>query len=193
MATWFTADQHVGHANVIAFDGRPWPTLDEMEAGLADRWNARVEPGDTVYVLGDLAYGNPGRVEGWLAGLNGTVKVVPGGHDRRWIKRMKKSGAPYATRQGDPVEILPPLTLVTAQWGRFRARAVLCHYPLLAWDGSHHGVWHLHGHRHTKGRPYNPRAVDVGVVHWGYAPASPAEIEERIAERLGMGMAFYIE
>lgn len=51
---FYISDWHYGHANVIAFDNRPFKSLLEMDEALVDRWNAVVSPGDTVYVLGDM-------------------------------------------------------------------------------------------------------------------------------------------
>ena len=39
---FFIADLHFGHRDVIAFDGRPFKDVDEMEAEMIRRWNARV-------------------------------------------------------------------------------------------------------------------------------------------------------
>lgn len=49
---FYISDWHYGHANVIAFDNRPFKSLLEMDEALVDRWNAVVSPGDIVYVLG---------------------------------------------------------------------------------------------------------------------------------------------
>lgn len=51
---FYISDWHYGHANVIAFDNRPFKSLLEMDEALVDRWNAVVSPGDIVYVLGDM-------------------------------------------------------------------------------------------------------------------------------------------
>ena len=51
---FYISDWHYGHANVIAFDNRPFKSLLEMDEALVDRWNAVVSPGDIVYVLGDI-------------------------------------------------------------------------------------------------------------------------------------------
>ena len=47
---FFTGDLHFGHENVIAFDNRPFSTVDEMDEELIKRWNAKVGKGDLVYV-----------------------------------------------------------------------------------------------------------------------------------------------
>jgi calcineurin-like phosphoesterase family protein len=36
---FYISDWHYGHANVIAFDNRPFKSLLEMDEALVDRWN----------------------------------------------------------------------------------------------------------------------------------------------------------
>ena len=45
---FFTSDTHFGHENVIRFDGRPFASVEEMDAELIRRWNAKVGKGDLV-------------------------------------------------------------------------------------------------------------------------------------------------
>ena len=51
---FYIADWHYGHENILAFDNRPFKTVDEMNEQLIDRWNQVVDRGDKVYVLGDM-------------------------------------------------------------------------------------------------------------------------------------------
>lgn len=53
MTTWFTADLHFGHANIINYSGRPFADVTAMNQALIERWNASIHPDDTVWVLGD--------------------------------------------------------------------------------------------------------------------------------------------
>ena len=53
---FFTGDLHFGHANVIAFDNRPFESVEEMDAELIRRWNNKVGKGDLTYVLGDMIW-----------------------------------------------------------------------------------------------------------------------------------------
>ena len=46
---FFTGDLHFGHENVIAFDDRPFKSVEEMDAELIKRWNAKVGKDDLVY------------------------------------------------------------------------------------------------------------------------------------------------
>ena len=47
----YIADWHYAHANILAFDNRPFKTVEEMNEELVKRWNAAVNPGDTVMCL----------------------------------------------------------------------------------------------------------------------------------------------
>ena len=51
MTTWFTADLHFGHANIIDYSGRPFADATAMNQALIERWNASIHPDDTVWVL----------------------------------------------------------------------------------------------------------------------------------------------
>ena len=51
---YYISDLHLGHANAIGFDGRPFADVTEMKEALIHRWNSTVSRADTVYVLGDF-------------------------------------------------------------------------------------------------------------------------------------------
>ena len=51
MKTLFISDLHLGHANCIRFDNRPWETAEEMDMEIIRRWNRKVRKEDHVYVL----------------------------------------------------------------------------------------------------------------------------------------------
>ena len=69
---FFTSDLHFGHENVLRFDHRPFASVEEMDDELIRRWNAKVAPGDLVYVLGDLIWKSRNDdAPGLLRSLNG--------------------------------------------------------------------------------------------------------------------------
>ena len=41
---YFTSDNHFGHEGVIRFDNRPFASVEEMDAEMIRRWNAKVTP-----------------------------------------------------------------------------------------------------------------------------------------------------
>lgn len=52
--TFYIADLHLQHSNVIKFDKRPFTNVEEMDDALISNWNAVVDKGDHVYHLGDF-------------------------------------------------------------------------------------------------------------------------------------------
>lgn len=77
----YTSDLHFGHANVIKFDHRPFADTEEMDHILIELWNGRVQPDDTVYIVGDFCY-RSGRPAGWyLRQLKGHKVLIIGNHD----------------------------------------------------------------------------------------------------------------
>ena len=59
---FYIADWHYGHANIMAYDNRPFTWVDDMNKALVERWNRVVSPGDIVYV-GRYVLGSVCRVD----------------------------------------------------------------------------------------------------------------------------------
>lgn len=58
---------------------------------------------------------------------------------------------------------------------------VLSHYPMRAWNKSHHGSLNLFGHVHC--RKYDTsQSVDVGVDSWDFYPITLDQAMERMKE-----------
>ena len=54
-----------------------------MNKTLVDNWNNTISNKDTVYFLGDLAYGKGSRnTDYWLKQLNGKIIFIKGNHDK---------------------------------------------------------------------------------------------------------------
>lgn len=86
MTTWFTADTHFGHDNIIKHCDRPFRSASHMDAVLMENLRAKVGPNDILWIVGDFAYGEKAKGLIWLqklfAKLPGAEKhLVVGNHD----------------------------------------------------------------------------------------------------------------
>ena len=130
---FYIADWHYGHGNILGFDNRPWVSVEAMNEALIANWNAVVDKGDTVYMLGDMFWykDDAGAV---LDRLNGQKVLIKGNHDR-WVsgdaKKKLVSVADYAEIEDE---------------GR---KVVLCHYPIPCFNKHYYGAYHLYGHVHA--------------------------------------------
>jgi calcineurin-like phosphoesterase family protein len=79
--TWFTADTHFGHTNILQYEKekRPFSCVEEMNETLIDRWNSVVKSQDIVYHLGDFGFGNDAIRH--AERLHGKINLVLGNHD----------------------------------------------------------------------------------------------------------------
>lgn len=79
----FTSDLHFGHENIVEFrnevHGTNFRDATDMNEWLVASWNSMVRPRDTVWVLGDVVWGNENLK--WLKELNGSKKLILGNHD----------------------------------------------------------------------------------------------------------------
>lgn len=159
MKTYFTADPHFGHNNIIKYCNRPFANVYEMDEKLIANYNRVVGPEDTCYFLGDLGFCEAAYLRGLLKRMYGRKILVFGNHDNVIRKNLELFNDVFAEFH-ELVEISVD-----------KQRLVLCHYPLLAWP---RGIM-LHGHCHgTAKYPDNnygdKRILDVGVDCHGYAP-----------------------
>lgn len=164
MATFFTSDTHLGHANIIRYCARPFASVGEMDGGIITAWNAVVQPDDDVWHLGDFAYRNSRATSSYLARLAGRKHLVWGNHDSAETRCL--SG--WASSQA--------MAEITVDG----IRIVLLHYAMKVWPRSHHGALHFYGHSHGT-LPGDSQSLDVGVDCWGFRPVRLAEIKRRLA------------
>lgn len=97
--TWFIADTHFGHKNVLKYDARPWENLEDMERDIIANWNKTVGKFDTVWFLGDLCFNfNQERTRQLIGKLNGIKMMVMGNHDQKSRKFYEECGFEFVSR-----------------------------------------------------------------------------------------------
>lgn len=154
MASYFASDYHLGHANVIKYDGRPFKDVYEMDEAIIANHNSVVGDEDDFYFLGDFSF-SKSRTEEYMQRLNGRKFFIKGNHDNHQIIKLYKE---YGTYLGELAEVD-----VEGQ------RIVLCHYAMRVWNKSHRGVWHLYGHsHHSLPDLNNSLSFDIGINGDGY-------------------------
>lgn len=183
--TFFTADQHFGHANIIKHCERPFTKAKEMDEAMIAKWNEVITDADLVYHLGDFSLKSARAVMDYFAQLNGYIKLiaVPWHHDAAWLPRADLHVGGYRltdlrSATGVFVELLPPevlLRIPSLVKDGYAKPLHLSHYPLAAWDAYHHGGWHLHGHSHGRAQVLAGR-LDVGVDAHSFYPVSLDEV-----------------
>ena len=139
---YYISDLHFFSKNQTAeglnFDNRPFKNVDEMHEVILNNWNSRVTNGDTVYILGDIS--NRGKNEDLIAlvaRLKGKKVLIVGNHeDIRDYRYKQLFHAIY-----DYLEI-------TDHVDKQPYKLVLCHYPILMWNGQHNGTILMYGHLH---------------------------------------------
>lgn len=172
MTTYFTADPHFGHRLVAELRGFDDPA--EHDEHLIQNWRRVVQPGDTVWILGDLAVSSPWRALGIITGLPGRVHLISGNHDP--VHPMHRDAHRYLRRYLDVFESVQPF----ARRKIAGEEVLLSHFP---YDKDRHearytqyrlrdeGRWLLHGHTHEKYRREG-REVHVGLDAWDLSPVS---------------------
>jgi calcineurin-like phosphoesterase family protein len=178
MTTWFTADLHFGHANIIGYCNRPFADAEAMNWSLIESWNDVVDADDTVWVLGDVALGRLADTLTLVSVLEGRKLLLAGNHDRCWAGHGKRAKG-WTERYLDA-------GFAEVHQGHIPLRVtghevLACHFP---YRGDSHerdrytehrppdrGQWLLHGHVHERWRQRG-RMINVGVDVWGYRPVS---------------------
>ena len=190
---WFTADTHLGHANIIKFCQRPFLSEAEQELLKEDprgRWkvsrqsinhhdealiaaiNDSAVEQDTLWILGDFCWGEHEEAARYLNRFRcKNVNLVWGNHDHRSI-------GPLFQRAVEQCKI------------KVKGQKIwLNHYPMRSWDASFHGSWHLYGHVHARLQVEDQQQQwrltrDVGVDACDYRPISFEELSDYMAPRL---------
>lgn len=186
MTTWFTADLHLGHRNIIDYCNRPFRDVGAMNNALIENWNETVAGEDTVWVVGDFALGKIADTLPLASALNGQKILVAGNHDRcwaghghradGWTERYLEAGFTKVVQGSARVDIDGTSVLV-------------CHFPYRG-DSQRrdryvehrpidNGDWLLHGHVHDRWAQ-NGRMINVGVDATDFRPIDTKAIANMI-------------
>ena len=179
---YFTSDNHFGHERVIRFDRRPFATVEEMDAEMIRRWNAKVGKGDLVYVLGDMIWKTRNDdAPSLIKSLNGQIILIKGNHDR-FLHNSKAKSALAGIKDYEDI-------CVTLEDGT-KKRCILSHYFIPLYNGHRYQAIHLHGHSHftdeadveidfadkLSERGIRTEIYNVGCMYWNYEPVTLDEI-----------------
>lgn len=194
--TFYTSDLHLGHESV-AVRHRGFESVASHDARIFERWGAVVQPGDTVYVLGDVIgrHDHAAYALDVLAALPGTKHLVTGNHDpvhpmhrRTFAKALPaflevfETVSPFLRRKIGGYEVLlSHFPYAGYGEGPYRGGAEASRYDQYRLPDM--GVPIIHGHTHqperyhVSSKPYRlSLGVHVGVDAWGLAPAPQEDV-----------------
>lgn len=179
--TFFSADYHFGHSNIINLCHRPFtkpgicpdtgdiidePDIEAHDNTIKHRHNEVVTINDILYFLGDGAFRcSPEHAAKYLKSLNcKKMYYLWGNHDKAVFQAIQKglfdnhikSGRIEFIGKYDKNQRTSLNIKVNGQ------KIVLFHYGLRSWDSAFRGAWHLYGHSHSN-LPSLHKSMDVGV------------------------------
>lgn len=178
---WFISDLHLDHEKVlIGIRKEHFPTLLEWSQGILEAINSSVQSGDSLYLLGDIAFHD---IQKWRQKIRaGDLWLIRGNHDPSWSQCHNAFGR---TRVRD---VYQAKLCNEPCW--------LSHYPHAFWPKSHYGAYHLYGHMHGQREEtldeWMPqrRSVDVCpetiyelLGRWG--PINEEELLDHFKQRSG--------
>lgn len=148
MTTYFIADMHYNHNNIIEYEQRPYENKEEMKTAMIHSWNSVVTNEDTVVVVGDFVFGSKGVWTSILSELKGSIILVKGNHDHTKAVDLLKD---------DYFKEYHNLGYI------FKDEGIMyhvSHYPLML--GMRKNMINIHGHIHRNDSPL-VNQINVGV------------------------------
>lgn len=187
---FFTSDTHFGHSKIIDYCKRPFSSIEEHDKTLIQNWNNVVGQDDTVFHLGDFAYGNSQFIANIIKQLNGNIILIKGNHDLRNMNPTLYnifSDVVYQAR-----------ILIDKQ------TVYLNHFPFLCFEHGDINLYkdnysvQLFGHVHsgplTSSEDVNrlnilfPTQYDVGVDNNNYTPISWIDVKNKIKQQINKSL-----
>jgi calcineurin-like phosphoesterase family protein len=199
---FFFSDFHYDHDpkwEVPLWKVRGFNSVIEHNETLVSRWNAKVRGSDVVFVLDDTVFGK--GAEDKLKFLFKTLNykylyIMPGNHHAGYKQLFNQA---FSTNRIDPYYRLllfaegdKEVFAIPNYYEIFVGNKpiVLCHYPILSWNGMAQGSFLCYGHVHqslskvdwTRDNYLKGKVLDVGPESVG-EPQSFDEIMKIMAAK----------
>lgn len=194
------SDPHIGHDRDFILNPRGYENVYQHDNESVSIWNDRVGPDDTVFCLGDVIFGKDAEVRfyEWLKQVNFRhLYVMSGNHDSGYRQTRKRLGQQFDMdgNGGKNVYFIPNYYEISVD----SQQIILCHYPIISWNGMSHGSWMIHGHCHNNlvGKPigdllYSGKCLDVGIEAF-HGPVSFDELKKILDERPIVSFDHHVE
>lgn len=162
---WVTSDTHYNHEKIITFidyNGnrtRDFNTVEEMNERILEGWNSVVQPGDIVYHLGDVVFGDKEKFKKDWPKFNGSKRLIVGNHD----------DIPFLSSGGFFKKVM--------MWRMFPEHEIMLSHVPLHVSSLYRGkdqtapMFNVHGHIHTMPSPEGPYHC-VCVEQTNYTPVN---------------------
>lgn len=166
---FFISDLHLGHKKVVHFnndDGqkmRPWNDLNDMHNDIIKSWNAVVNQGDKVYVIGDFAFDKKSLALG--KELAGRKILIKGNHDLLKVK--------------DYIDVFSDIRGCYALEDYALTHVPVHESCIDRFKINIHG--HLHSRRIIKNGLIDYRYQNCSVEQFNYTPIEFSALKEKIA------------
>ena len=142
--TFYIADTHFGHANIIKYCNRPFKDIYEMTEVLVNNWNSVVSEDDEVYMLGDFTLTkNKEIISKLVSRLNGHIYLLMGNHDYLSVNEYIACG--FEKVYDKPVILEDGI--------------ILSHQPVFMNENMPY--FNIYGHVHDK-----PEFIDITENYW---------------------------
>lgn len=180
---FFTSDTHFFHNNIIKYCDRPFENVREMNETLIENWNKIVPKDGIVFHLGDVSLTAKNKdLSEILYKLNGKIHLIKGNHEKDALSKF------YIADRWETISDILEINIIDEEITYGRQHIIMCHYPMIVWNGSHRGSWQLFGHVHgmmsNKGViQHKPTQMDIGVDTHDFRPYSYQEIKEKITKQ----------
>jgi len=167
---YLISDTHFNHKNIIKYANRPFDTIEKMNEAMIKKWNKTVSNKDTIYHLGDFAFGNKEQIIEIVGRLNGRKILIKGNHCKKSSKWYIECGFDVALDCG---VILDEYYLLT-------------HRPI---EDISDPYYNISGHTHLINSK-NSRVYNVSVEQINYTPIlldkvkKILEVREKILENI---------
>lgn len=186
---WFTSDTHYNHKNICRGVSnwnpgneelflqvtRDFPDLETMNNAIVEGINDTVSPEDYLIHLGDWSFGGFEKIEEFRSKINcKNIILILGNHDHH-IENNRSGIRKIFTH----VTHYEELTVTSSI--KDTMKFVLCHYPIISWNGLRTNTHMIHGHQHLKhsDRFGAGKRMDVGLC--GSPNFMPYHIDEVVS------------
>lgn len=181
---WISSDLHLGHTKILQHEDRPWSDIDCHDQGLAENFCDTMNPGDHLWLLGDVAWHIDPLVK-FMTHMQKhgvTSHLVRGNHDDRaaWKWKAGSASLGFQTKHEACFKVFKIAPQDELSGGK--VEVYLSHYAHRVWRNSSHGALHLYGHSHGN-LPEMGRSMDVGIMCSEWRPLAMDEIVRKLLKQ----------